>query len=55
MNINTTAEFVEDAETLKKLKEIGINFAQGFYIAQPIRLDKIIKTNQIVLENLGAS
>ena len=55
MNINTTAEFVEDAETLKKLREIGINFAQGFYIAQPVKLDNIIKTNQIVLENLGVS
>ncbi len=31
----TIAEFVEDAETLKMLTEIGVNYAQGYYIGKP--------------------
>ena len=31
----TVAEFVEDAETLKMVKEIGVDYAQGFYIGKP--------------------
>jgi diguanylate cyclase (GGDEF)-like protein len=31
----TVAEFVEDAETLDRLREMGINHAQGFYLGQP--------------------
>ena len=31
----TIAEFVEDAETLKMLAEIGVDYAQGFYIGKP--------------------
>lgn len=50
MNIKTTAEFVENKETLEKLKEIGINYAQGYYIAKPVALDSLVEDNQITLE-----
>ena len=50
MNIRTTAEFVENEETLQKLKEIGVSFAQGYHIAKPISLDDIAKENQMTLE-----
>ncbi|MEJ2142111.1 MAG: EAL domain-containing protein [Gammaproteobacteria bacterium] len=50
MNIKTTAEFVENRETLEKLKEIGIDFAQGYYIAKPVALESLVDDNQITLE-----
>lgn len=35
MNIKTIAEFVEDPITLEQLRELGIDYAQGYGIAQP--------------------
>ena len=35
MNIKTIAEFVEDADILSKLKEIGVDYAQGYHIHKP--------------------
>lgn len=35
MGIKTIAEFVEDDETLKKLKDIGIDYVQGYKIDKP--------------------
>lgn len=37
----TVAEFVEHKETLDLLKEIGVDFAQGHYIAHPKPVDEI--------------
>ena len=33
----TVAEFVENAETLRLLKKLGVDFAQGYYIGRPAR------------------
>lgn len=33
--MHTIAEFVEDAETLEKLEELGVSYAQGYYIGRP--------------------
>lgn len=38
MNVPTVAEFVETKEEFNKLRELGINFAQGYYISEPKRL-----------------
>lgn len=38
VGIRTVAEFVEDDETLAKLKTIGVNYAQGFGISRPAPL-----------------
>ncbi len=35
MNIKTIAEFVEDRAILQKLKQIGVNYAQGYGIEPP--------------------
>lgn len=37
LDMQTTAEGVEDAETLRFLEEIGCNLAQGFFIARPMK------------------
>lgn len=35
MGIETIAEHVEDIDTLNQLKEIGIDYAQGYYPGKP--------------------
>jgi Amt family ammonium transporter len=35
MGLQTIAEFVEDTPTLNKLKEIGVNYAQGYGLSMP--------------------
>ena len=35
MNIRTVAEFVEEAETFELLKEMGVDFAQGYFLHRP--------------------
>ncbi len=34
----TIAEYVEDEETLNVLKELGVNYAQGYYLGKPNQL-----------------
>jgi len=38
MGLQTIAEFVEDEATLNKLREIGVNYAQGYILHIPERL-----------------
>jgi len=40
MGIETIAEFVEDEIILQRLKEIGIDFSQGYHIHKPMKLEK---------------
>ncbi|MEG4068286.1 EAL domain-containing protein [Microcoleus sp. Pol11C2] len=39
MNLETIAEFVEDEAILKKLREIGVDYAQGYGIARPVPIN----------------
>jgi EAL domain-containing protein (putative c-di-GMP-specific phosphodiesterase class I) len=38
MGKKTVAEFVEDEATLKKLRELGVDYAQGYHIGRPAAL-----------------
>jgi diguanylate cyclase (GGDEF)-like protein len=38
----TIAEFVEDNDTLDKLKEIGVNYAQGYAIGRPLPIKGLL-------------
>jgi diguanylate cyclase (GGDEF)-like protein len=40
MGITTVAEFVENKEIFEKLRNIGVDYAQGYYIARPALLDE---------------
>lgn len=40
------AEFVEDEKALAYLKEMGVEFAQGYYLHKPERLDGLVNINQ---------
>jgi Amt family ammonium transporter len=35
MNLRTIAEYVETAEIMKRLEEVGVDYAQGFQIGEP--------------------
>jgi EAL domain-containing protein (putative c-di-GMP-specific phosphodiesterase class I) len=39
MNIRTIAEFVEDDATLQAVREVGIDYAQGYAIARPAPIE----------------
>ena len=36
LGIKTVAEFVHSEEIYKKVKEMGIDYAQGYYISEPL-------------------
>ena len=38
----TVAEFVENSESLSILHELGVDFAQGFYLAHPAPLPEAV-------------
>ena len=42
IGLRTIAEFVETDETLDKLREVGVDYVQGFGIARPEPVDKLI-------------
>ncbi len=42
----TVAEFVEDEATLARLREIGVDFAQGYYIGRPAPLERYCERPQ---------
>lgn len=39
MNIRTIAEFVESEETLEAVREIGVDYAQGYVISKPVPIE----------------
>ena len=41
MNKKTIAEFVENEEILNKLKEIGIEYSQGYYFSAPFDIKEL--------------
>jgi EAL domain-containing protein (putative c-di-GMP-specific phosphodiesterase class I) len=40
MDMTVTAEFVEDAETLGLLAELGVHLAQGYHIGRPVPIEE---------------
>ena len=49
MSLKTIAEFVEDKETFGILKELRIDYAQGYYFSEPFEFEKLKSiTNQLV-------
>ena len=50
LGIQSTAEGVEDAQTLQFLREIGCNFAQGFHIARPMEQDAAANWTHFTLQ-----
>jgi len=43
MKIKTIAEFVENDSILKKVRELGIDYSQGFHFSEPTEILKMNK------------
>jgi EAL domain-containing protein (putative c-di-GMP-specific phosphodiesterase class I) len=43
MEVATIAEKVESAEVLTVLKNIGIDYIQGFHLAEPCSIDEVFE------------
>lgn len=41
LNKKTVAEFVENQDVLDKLIQLGVHYAQGYYLGKPMDLDKL--------------
>jgi predicted signal transduction protein with EAL and GGDEF domain len=41
MGIRTIAEFVESAAVMNRLRELGVDFAQGYHLHRPAPLDTL--------------
>ncbi|MDH3899439.1 MAG: EAL domain-containing protein, partial [Gammaproteobacteria bacterium] len=39
MNIMTIAEFVEDEAVLQAVRELGVDYAQGYVVAKPVPME----------------
>ena len=46
LRIKTIAEFVENKETLEALRDIGVDYAQGYGIAKPQPLEEALYGRQ---------
>jgi EAL domain-containing protein (putative c-di-GMP-specific phosphodiesterase class I) len=40
LGMQTVAESVEDAGTLARISELGLDYAQGYFVAEPEALDE---------------
>jgi EAL domain-containing protein (putative c-di-GMP-specific phosphodiesterase class I) len=41
LGIKTVAGFIEDAETLSRLSEMGVDCVQGYFIGEPQPLERL--------------
>lgn len=49
MNMKTIAEFVENEESYHILNEIGVNYAQGYWIQKPGQIASIMSGGHSVI------
>jgi EAL domain-containing protein (putative c-di-GMP-specific phosphodiesterase class I) len=50
LGLKTVAEFVEDADILERLRAIGVDYAQGYFVAKPEALLAAADAAPAVLE-----
>lgn len=48
VGIETIAEFVESAEVLNKISELGVDFAQGYLIHRPEPLEEFLRNTSVL-------
>jgi diguanylate cyclase (GGDEF)-like protein/PAS domain S-box-containing protein len=51
LGLKTVAEFVEDEATLERLRALGVDFAQGYFISKPEALVKATAVEPALLES----
>lgn len=53
MNIQTVAEWVENEDIVFTLKNIGVNYAQGFGISKPMSYVNLIKNKETLIDTIN--
>ncbi|MEE4186260.1 MAG: EAL domain-containing protein [Gammaproteobacteria bacterium] len=48
MSLETVAEYVQDEATLAVIRELGIDWAQGYHLGEPVRLSKLFAQRTVV-------
>lgn len=48
----TIAEYVEDEQVIEKLKEVGVDFAQGYHIGKPVPIDMMALLSDSLYEDV---
>ena len=43
LNVQTVAEFVSSEAILQVVKEVGVDYAQGFHLGRPLRIEEYVK------------
>ena len=51
MNMRTIAEYVENEEVYKKLKEIGVDYGQGYYFGKSEKLEQVIVVDSKIADS----
>jgi diguanylate cyclase (GGDEF)-like protein/PAS domain S-box-containing protein len=46
MGLETIAEFVENDQVLERLREIGVDYVQGYHLGKPMPIANILNTNK---------
>jgi len=49
MGLKTIAEFVESEKILAMLKQIGVDYAQGFYLGRPEPVENIVSSDKMII------
>ena len=47
MGIQTVAEYVDKAPVLERVKELGITYAQGFFLHKPEPIDRLLEVQKV--------
>jgi len=55
MGKQTTAEYVEDEDSLETLRMLGVDFVQGYYLGQPKPLEYFAGGQVIPFSESGSS
>ena len=55
MGLQTIAEFVENKNILNTLKEIGVDFAQGYFLGKPVLLDEALNHESFNEQRIACS
>ena len=54
MKIETIAEYVQDKTVLEEIRTVGLDWAQGYLLGEPVRLDTLLDADTSAGNDLHA-
>jgi diguanylate cyclase (GGDEF)-like protein len=55
LDMSVTAEGVETREQLERLRDLGVNFAQGYLLGRPVPFDQLESESEVIRERMNAA